>query len=271
MGSKSPDINYAGSPTQNRMMDLIMPGFEKMYGGGGGIPGSPDLWNIPNYNVPNTPNASPYSVPVYKTTGYNVPGTADLMPNKGWFDNLDPKIKSGLMEPTNEAAREMLNVMGGQGLMSARGGYSGESQTALADLYAKGSNTAAMNAWNMISPIKEAEWSAKLGANKYGADIANLYGRDIWGAKLGANKDAWGFNTMADMTKWQADLGKNMYGAQSELQRNMMPWSLMSNLFGGSIPNAVVSPGSGSNLMNNFMYPLMTMGGMYGLNSLFRR
>jgi hypothetical protein len=65
---------------------------------------------------------------------------------------------------------------------------------------------------------------------------------------------------------WQARLGANQYGAQGQLQQNMMPWSTMSNLWGGSIPNPVVSPGSGQNFMNNVGSPGI-MGLLYGLSS----
>jgi hypothetical protein len=79
---------------------------------------------------------------------------AGYMPNQGWYEGLDQSIKQGMWEPTNEAARNMINVMGGQGMLSARGGYSGSAQTALSDLYSKSATQQGLNAWNMMSPIQ---------------------------------------------------------------------------------------------------------------------
>lgn len=77
-----------------------------------------------------------------------------LMPNAGWFSGLSPEIKQGLWEPYNEAALNMINTMGGQGLLSARGGYSGQAQSALGELYSKAGTNVGLNAWNMMSPIQ---------------------------------------------------------------------------------------------------------------------
>jgi hypothetical protein len=181
------------------------------------------------------------------------------MPNKGWYENLDPSIQQGMMEPTNVAAREMLNVMGGQGQMSARGGYSGEAQTALADLYSKGAQQAGMNAWNMISPIQQGQWGAQLGANQYGADIQNQFLQNTINAQNQAIRDAWGYNTTADMAKWQSNLGLNQWWAQNQLNQNAYPYQMAPSLWGGSVPNPVVSPTTAGNVGGSIL-PMLAYG-----------
>lgn len=275
MSNKS-EISYAGSPLQNTMANMVMPPLEKAFGGAMQGNQNQNLWNIPQYNVPNAPQTTPYSVGQYQVqgyspTGYNVPGISGLMPNTGWYESLDPNIQQSMMEPTNVAAREMLNVMGGQGQMSARGGYSGEAQTALADLYSKGAQQAGMNAWNMISPIQQGQWGAQLGANQYGAQAQNQamqdltstqnqMFRDVWGGQTGATQASWGQNNIADMSQWQAQLGQNQWGAQNQVNQNSYPYTMAPSLWGGSVPNPVVSPTAAGNLGSSILPMLMYAG-----------
>ena len=67
--NKSPDIQYKGSPIQDKMLGLLMPGFEKMFGGGGGTPKQQDLWKVTNYEIPNPQNQTPYTVNNYTPSG----------------------------------------------------------------------------------------------------------------------------------------------------------------------------------------------------------
>ena len=95
------------------------------------------------------------------TSGYGTGGFNNLgvpLPTQGWFSGLDSSIKQGLWEPWNEAALNMTNMMGSQGKLSARGGYSGSAQTALGDLYSKAGTQVGTQAWNMMNPNMMAAW-----------------------------------------------------------------------------------------------------------------
>jgi len=98
-----------------------------------------------------------------------------LMPNQGWYSGVDESIKQGMWEPVNEGARNMINTMGGTGMLSGRGGYSGMGQTALADYYQKAATQQGLNTWNIMNPIQQLgytnPWSIAAGYAGTGAGL----------------------------------------------------------------------------------------------------
>lgn len=158
--------------------------------------------------------------------------TSSLMPNAGWFNNLSPEIKQGMWEPYNEAGRNMINQMGGNGMVSARGGFSGSGQTALADLYSKAGTQVGSQAWNMINPIQQQgftnPWSAMTGYTGTGAGVTpsavvNPGSPSVWsqaapfGMALGAN---YALNNSKDIWSGLSSL----FNGYSGSEMNLMSW-----------------------------------------------
>lgn len=128
MGSSGSNLSWANSEQLGQIYNQIMPMIYKA------------SWSAQN-NQPLSTNMSGY------------------MPSSGWFNNLSPQVTSGLWEPYNQAAREMINTMSGSGLVSGRGGYSGAAQTALGKFYSEAGKGIGTQAWNMISPIQMAGYT----------------------------------------------------------------------------------------------------------------
>jgi len=110
--------------------------------------------------------------------------TSMLAPQQGWFSGLDSSIKQGLWEPVNEASRVMQEQMGRAGQWgSARGGMSGAAGAAMGELYGRASPQIGMQAWNMLSPHRTAQY--QLGMMDY-QNEANRLMQDY-----GTAKHAW--------------------------------------------------------------------------------
>ena len=144
MGSSNASVGQFSTPQMSQLFSAIMPMIQQLAGAAGGGQGI-------------------------------FTDTSRMMPKQGWYSGIDDSIKQGMWEPTNEAARNMINTMGGTGMLSARGGYSGSGQTALADLYSKSATQQGQNAWNMINPIQQRgftnPWDAMTGFSGTGSQL----------------------------------------------------------------------------------------------------
>lgn len=78
-----------------------------------------------------------------------------LMPSQGWYQNLSPEVMSGVWEPYNEGARQMLEVMGG----NPRAGYSGATGAALGKYYENAATDIGRQAWEMTQPAYQAQYT----------------------------------------------------------------------------------------------------------------
>lgn len=267
----------------------------QMPGQGGGKGGSANstLWDIPDApNAPTAPsmqgvysgvpgaNFQGYDVTGPNVGSYNTPGVGGLMPQQGWYDNMDSSIKSSLNEPWNAARSSMFETLGGQGnLGSARGGFSGAAGAALGEFESNRANQVGMQAWNMMQPGLTADYNAQLGRNRdvFGAQT----NADMWqaGAQTDANKYLTGLGNQQSaqmrgerqqenfgdysnqITQQQQDFGLSQETWRAQREEAMFPYTVIPSMMGGTYSSPVVNPGSPGMMQN---LPLMMMMGKGG-------
>lgn len=88
------------------------------------------------------------------------------MPTEGWFEGLDPSIKSGIREPYEYASKQLMEQMGAKGQTgSAMSPYSGSAQTAAGRFWSDAATGMGQQAWGMINPNAMAQWGMQQQAN----------------------------------------------------------------------------------------------------------
>lgn len=198
------DVKYRQSPQQEQVFDAIYPMIRGM---GKAAQGGQPLWTTPS--APQVGQA---------------PGS--MIPNAGWYDNMDSGIKAGIWEPFQDASNQMLAGMNRGGQMGTpSGGYSPAAGAAMGEFYSNAAPKVASQAWDMFGPQRQY---------------------DMWAA---------GANQQAQMAQW---------GAQNDAMS--FPYRAMPGMLGGTYPEPIVSqpstlPGSAMNMIGNFgMLPFL-MGG----------
>jgi len=148
-----------------------------------------------------------------------------VSPTDGWYDSLDPNIMAGLNEPWNDAQDQMFESLGQAGsLGSGRGGLSGAAGAALGEFSADRASAVGLDAWNMVSPGLVADYNSNLDMNRTSA-----------------------------LNQWQASL-----------QQNMAPFTSAVNLFGPSLPQLLVDPGTPGFIESAIPGIMGAVGGYYG-------
>lgn len=225
-GGGGTNTKYVQSPEARKMLKYMMPAVKKV--GQAGKKGRP-LWDVPSapgvgsYGVGQAPNLGGYGV-----------GQAP-MPTQGWYSGLDENIKAGMMEPYQEASKQLMEQMGAAGMGgSARGGISGNAAAGLGRFWEDAATGMGQQAWGMINPNAMAQWQAQ-----------NQAGRDVWSTQA-----------QADMAQWQAETGagRDIWSAQNQAAQNQWmqdiaarqsPYSIIPGMAGGSMPTPVVTQSSG--------------------------
>jgi len=91
-------------------------------------------------------------------------GFTDIMPNRGWMQNLDPGVMAGIREPYEEGAKMLAERFGAAGMGgSARGGMSGNAAAGFGKYYENAAQGIGQQAWNMTSPGLRYPYDAALG------------------------------------------------------------------------------------------------------------
>ena len=89
-----------------------------------------------------------------------------MMPTSQWYGSIAPEVKQGIMAPYDDAANQMLEVMGARGQTGSPGsGYTGAAGAALGELYADAGKDLGLNLWQMSAPAATAGWQANLARN----------------------------------------------------------------------------------------------------------
>lgn len=117
------------------------------------------LWDVGSYSIPQM-----------------------QMPDTNWWQNLSPEIKQGIFQPTLDMANQMGEQFGAQGMMGSpmtgpSGAFGGALGEAVGRTYGP---QAAMQAWQMTSPLYQQQWGAELGRNQ-----------NLWQANLQAQQAPW--------------------------------------------------------------------------------
>lgn len=248
-----PPSGYPSAPGMSSMMSYL----RDMTGG---------------YNVPSTSNLVP-------STANLVPSVSGLLPTKDWWSNLEPGVKSGIMQPFETGADTLAEQMNRYGqLGSARGGASGSAGASLGNYWAQAMPKAALTGWSMTEPGLEKAWQAQLGANQLGWQAqlgANQLG---WQSELAKNQALWNLNNQIRTTDYQSEQQRRQqdYAAQQQQygllnQAYAAPWSAVTgpSQIAGNLPQVGSYSPSGYSQAMGAMGSLGSLGlGAYGLNSL---
>jgi hypothetical protein len=206
------------------------------------------LHNYPLYTLPAIYPSSPLAPDLSKYIG-NIPGqygggwkTPDLKvadykavtPTEGWWSNLSPTIKQGIMQPFEEGSerlREQLNKVGQLG--SARGGVSGIGATGLSNYWADAMPKASLTGWQQYAPGMMAKSQADFMAQ-------NEANRAMWQDRAGASRAGWQLGVQnaqqIGMGNYQAEMNRLLQNYAGEQQ----VWNAQAQTL--AAPYGVISP-----------------------------
>lgn len=257
MTSGESRVEYLQSPEQRQIFGYIAPLIQqistRLQKGQpayqiGQAPQYPDISGIPQYDIPQ------YGIPQYDIPQYDIPDAP--MPTRGWMENLDPSVQSGIMEPWKLGEKQLMETLGG-GMGSARGGFSGMGAAGLGEYWAQATPQIGQTAWGMVQPGLQQDYQAQLGQNISGQQQQLAQNISRYQAELGrgisGQQQQLAQNILGYQTTQQEALGQ--YGTdinQWQMQQQAMNPYQLTGLVGGTYPNPVVSPGSstGSDMMS---------------------
>lgn len=220
-------------------------------GGAGATTAPTTLYDIPGVPTPvGKPSAFNFMSPIPQ---YQVPSTQSIMPTSDWWGGLAPQVKQGLWAPYNEGAQQMLEQMGGGGMLgSPSGGMSGAAGAAMGRYYQDAAKDVGLQAWQMTAPGAFAGWQADLQRGMLGDQ--RQYG-------LGLQD----YQTTMQNAGMMDSLNQQAW--QQEIAARQMPWGIVPGLLGGSYSQPVVSqnPTAGQMIGGGAMGGLMG----YGMASAF--
>ena len=227
---EDPSIQYAQSPQQSQAQQLTMPLLQKMFGQALGqpyisgyetrtidTPASGGQWGWqPQMNdfgySPYTPGSSQQmQIPTYTTPQagdmnlWNIPNAYNI-----------PQAVAPTSGWFNSLSPEVM-----QGLWEP---------------YEQGASQLAerMGAAGMSG-------SARGG---YSGTAGDAFGRYYSDASKNIGTQAWNMTSPGMMANWGAQLGQGQEMWNAQLNQNMAPWNMLQGIWGASLPNTVVDPGS---------------------------
>jgi hypothetical protein len=235
-GSSGTKTTYTASPEQRGLYKALLPMIQGMAGAGTAQLGQT------GYGMPQAPTMPSMQgvmsgVSPYQIGGYNVPSTSGIMPTKDWFGSLAPEVKQGVWAPYEDAANQLGERMGSQGMLgNARGGYSGAAGSAFGEFYSDAGKDYGTQLWNMSAPGAMAGWQGQLGQNQYMAGLQN-------------QQNMLGYNNLVQ--ERTMDYNNQMNQANQNYQGQMNAWALPWGLT-GMMPSTF-SQGITTQPQNNMM------------------
>lgn len=210
---RDPELKYAQSPEQREIYGLLSPLVERM--SLKGLTGKPlyDTWQMPQASTWQPDGQSLY-------TGidmWNAPDVSTLMPQSGWWSNMDPTLKSSIMEPHKDALNMITEQLGGSA-GSARGGASGAAAKVMSEYMQNAAPQMAQQAWGMYQPAQQANYKTQLARNMAGYDAAKQ--------------------------ERTLDYQSAMEYQRSVQQALAAPFNMLPGMMGGTYSSPVVMPGS---------------------------
>lgn len=221
-GGSDSGVEYAQSPEQRQMYSYLAPMMQMMTQRTGA--GQP-LWDTSQPPDPRDEIPSMQGV-ISDTPMYNIPSAESLQPTQQWWEGVSPDVKQGLWQPYTEASQQLSEYMGGRGQMgSPRGGFTGAAGAGMGEIMARGAQNVPMQAWEMGSQGRMADWQAQLGRNQQG------YQNRLQEA-------------LTDYGRYEQAFGGQMQRWGVENQAMAAPWSAIPGMMGGTYSSPVVNPGS---------------------------
>ena len=148
----------------------------------------------------------------------------------------------------------MAEYMGAQGqLGTGQAGYTGAFGSALGNYEADVANQVGLQAWNMVSPAYYTGYQSELGRNIADYGTRAQQGMAGYESELQRN--------ILDYMNRNQQRAQDYTGAQNtwqaQLQQNMLPYSLLPGMLGGTYSSPVIGGGTGQNVGNAMMDALM--------------
>ena len=222
--AEAPSVTgYAQSAEQAEVYRAFLPTLQRLGLAGQGT--GAGLYDIPGY--PAAPTAPSMQGVLSGVPQYQIPNIQQMMPSQDWYSNLAPEVLAGIRQPYQEASQQLTESLGYSAgtPMAGASGVLGGSQ---ADFWSKAAPQMGMQAWNMIAPAMQAGWGAQLGQNVLGQQ------------QLQQERQADYQNILAQQ---QAGYGGQQQVWQQQLQRNIMPYSIIPGLLGGTYSTPIINPG----------------------------
>ena len=109
---------------------------------------------------------------------------------------------------------------------NARAGFSGAAGSALGEQMRKATGNVAMNAWDMISPIQQAEWMAELERGRTGYEDVRDQSRAEWMADLERQQRGYEETASRDQSQWLAELERRKTGYEDVRSQDQLQWMM---------------------------------------------
>jgi len=225
-GGGSSTTTYTQSPEQAAVYAALLPTIQRL-GLAGQQGGDASLYNVPQY--PTAPTAPSMQGVLSGTPQYQIPNIQQMMPSQQWYNDLSPEVMAGIRAPYEDASKQLTESLG-YSAGSPMAGASGVLGGSQAKFWADAGTQMGQQAWNMTAPAMQAGWGAQLGQNQLGYQ------------NIQQERTADYQNILAQQQAGYAGQ-QNMW--QQQLQQNMLPYSIIPGLTGGTYSNPVVNQGSG--------------------------
>ena len=163
-GGSDPNVEYAQSPEQRQISQMMMPILGQMYGwepsGGGGNIGSTGGGGGKGSLFKDAIQQE-FGMGGYEYTGAPWEAPAYDQPTADWYSNLSPDIMGGLQQPYIEAQQQGMELLGGSA-GSARGGATGAAGAMTGDIMGQMARNVPMQAWQMGAQGRASEYQSQM-------------------------------------------------------------------------------------------------------------